>query len=250
MYIFACCLAVNLEDDHNPWPICFSQHKMEGKMFTYARCRIQCVAGNGPHISQMAVYIAATMLPRSREAHCLWLSHSPRDHGKPEGQLLPLSPSQLFAFSPWLTALATKEKPEEKASQWMRWGTSAAPRCLPLSGELSQRKGTHQEDNSHIVNECGAKLWVGGLRWHLKTLKLPGRISLYDLSPPPVLYTLQWCSCETHVEMHVYLHQPLARSLSGSIYPVLWRWAEFFSCCSLHPCFHAQQSLCRNQLRL
>lgn len=63
-----------------------------------------------PHISQMAVHIASSTLPRSREAHCLWLSHSPRDHGKPEGQLLPLSPSQLFAFSPRLTALAHGRK--------------------------------------------------------------------------------------------------------------------------------------------
>lgn len=50
------------------------------------------------------------------------------------------------------------------------------PAAFPLAGEIFQGKGAHREDNSHVVHQCDAKLWVGRWCWHLKTLKLPGRI--------------------------------------------------------------------------
>lgn len=36
--------------------------------------------------SQTAVYVPPRVLPRSRDAHPLWLCHSPRDHRKPRGR--------------------------------------------------------------------------------------------------------------------------------------------------------------------
>lgn len=73
--------------------------------------------GMARHISQMAVYIASSMLPRRREAHSLWLSGSPRDPGKPEGSCC-LCHLHSCLLSPHDSLhQPAKGKPEEKAAQ-------------------------------------------------------------------------------------------------------------------------------------
>lgn len=104
------------------------------------------------NISQMAVHITLKILPRSWDAHSRRLCSLSRECREPKGQTLCLSPSHLFAFSPWLIASAHWEQDREKASKCRRCDVSDTLNSLHSYSWNFPKKGTHPEDNSLVIN--------------------------------------------------------------------------------------------------